>query len=140
MNARPRCVFVDDDPDYLAMLRQIFPRICPEIEAIGFGSSVEALDFLRRVRVSFVLTDLRMPVLNGLQFAAAVRELNPAIPIILISGNEYGVDELTGVVDAVLWKGALISELAPTLDRLGIERSVPGLGWVGPREVEAPKS
>src|SRR5687767_3350655 len=62
--ARPRCLIVDDEP----RLRQVLARL---MRGDGFdcdeaGSGVEALEALERTPVPLLLTDLRMPRMDGL--------------------------------------------------------------------------
>ncbi|MFN8592843.1 MAG: response regulator [Thermomicrobiales bacterium] len=48
----------------------------------------QALDILRRVRPDVIVLDLRMPVMDGLDFAERYRESEPAAaPIILVSAT-----------------------------------------------------
>jgi signal transduction histidine kinase len=44
-------------------------------------------EFQRRTDIDVIVTDLRMPGMNGIEFAFKIRETNPDIPIIFISGN-----------------------------------------------------
>ena len=61
----PRCLVVDDEP----RLRQVLMRL---MEGDGFlcqqaASGVEALEALRRTPATLVLTDLRMPQMDGIE-------------------------------------------------------------------------
>lgn len=140
MSTIPCCVLVDDDPDYLTLLKFQLPRICPDLKIFSFCSGLAALEFLTRTRVRFVLTDLQMPGLNGLQLTAAIHSIDSAIPVIIMSGGEIGEGAVAAGANAVLWKVTLMAELGPTLERLGINTAMPGLGWMaGSREVHAPR-
>ncbi len=60
------------------------------LSVVQVASGKEALDILREQpgRADLVMTDLTMPVMNGVALARAIRALRVAVPIILISG--YG--------------------------------------------------
>ena len=39
-------------------------------------------------RIDLVLLDLRMPRMNGVETAGLIRAMDPAIPIVMMSGNQ----------------------------------------------------
>ncbi len=49
---------------------------------------VEGLDLFERERPDIVLTDLRMPDVDGLEVLLRVREISPEIPLIVVSGTD----------------------------------------------------
>jgi putative two-component system response regulator len=78
-----RCLVVDDEP----RLRQVLVRL---MEADGFlcdqaANGVEALEILADRAVTLVLTDLRMPRMDGLELLREVRARYPATAVILIT-------------------------------------------------------
>ena len=61
------------------------------LETEGFdvtdaGSSTEALRVLSGVDIDLLITDIQMPVMNGLELAQAVRADRPEMSILLMSG------------------------------------------------------
>src|SRR5918992_731559 len=78
-----RCLVVDDEP----RLRQALVRL---MQLDGFtcfecGSGVEALEILAREPVILVLTDLRMPKMDGAMLLREVRERYPDVAVIMIT-------------------------------------------------------
>ena len=78
-----RCLVVDDEP----RLRQALVRL---MQIDGFtcfecGSGVEALEILAREPVILVLTDLRMPKMDGATLLREVRERYPDTAVIMIT-------------------------------------------------------
>ncbi|MDB6142455.1 MAG: Two-component hybrid sensor and regulator [Pseudomonas sp.] len=67
----------------------------------------KGLEVLERERPALIITDFMMPVMDGLEFASAVRAL-PAVshlPIILISGAQAHIGmQRTDLFNAVLMK------------------------------------
>jgi signal transduction histidine kinase/CheY-like chemotaxis protein len=57
-------------------------------QAEGVGDSQEALDRLTQEVFSLLLTDIRMPGLDGLELLAMAKELDPHISVVMITG--YG--------------------------------------------------
>jgi signal transduction histidine kinase len=61
------------------------------LEAMGYRvlaarSGAEALRLLERTRVHLVVTDHAMPQMTGTQLAQRVREHDPALPVVLVTG------------------------------------------------------
>ncbi len=78
---------------------EIFRKVLPKIidwNSIGFDivgtaeNGFEALKLLEHLEVDVILTDIRMPVLNGLELAMEVKSRYPSIKTILLSAfNEF---------------------------------------------------
>ncbi len=56
-------------------------------EVVTLESKVEALERLREIKPDLVTTDLYSPRMSGLEFIQLVKELDPSIPVLVISGN-----------------------------------------------------
>ncbi len=85
------------------------------------GTAVDALDLCGKNVLDIVVTDHKMPKLNGLELIARIRKLHPAISLILISGftDALGLDEATTGADAVLQKNNNeVSQLIRAVGRL----------------------
>jgi response regulator RpfG family c-di-GMP phosphodiesterase len=79
----PQCLVVDDEP----RLRQVLQRV---MEADGFAcrtaaSGREAIDVLNVAPAELVLTDLRMPEMDGIELLKAVRERWPDTAVMLVT-------------------------------------------------------
>ncbi|NVN91957.1 MAG: sigma-54-dependent Fis family transcriptional regulator [Desulfuromonadales bacterium] len=88
-------------------------------EVIVAGNGVEGVAHFREEQPDIVFTDLRMPIMGGLDVIKAIKELSPDTPIIVISG--------TGVVkDAVesLRRGAWDYVEKPIHDLAALEHMV----------------
>jgi CheY-like chemotaxis protein len=53
----------------------------------------EALEMANKIRPNYLLTDVLMPRMNGVELAIAVTKMQPAVRILLFSGNN-GVSEI----------------------------------------------
>lgn len=81
----PRVLFVDDDRDLLSAQTQ-------GLEIAGFAVQPfsRAAEALRQVSPDFegvVLSDVRMPEMDGLTLFARIHAIDPDIPVILITGH-----------------------------------------------------
>lgn len=75
---------VDDDNTLLKFfkihLNKFFSRV------IVVKNAKEAIDTLREKEIDLVISDIRMPRMDGLQLMKRVRKHDPSIPMLMISG------------------------------------------------------
>ena len=96
-------LFVDDNETMLELYRMLLTseRVRWEVRMAGGGAA--ALQLLATTRFDVVVSDLHMPGMSGLEFAAKLRRARIGSPIILVSayGAERTPRELrrAGVVD-----------------------------------------
>ena len=75
---------VDDDAAALALRCAVLSSAGYEVLPAADGAA--ALELFRRIQVDLVITDYCLPGLTGMQVAAEMKRLKPAIPIVLFSG------------------------------------------------------
>ncbi len=78
---------VDDEELLRVLLRQTLERHGFQVILAQDGQEAVRL-FQATPRLDMVLLDLRMPRMNGIETAGAIRCLDSAIPIVLMSGNQ----------------------------------------------------
>jgi PAS domain S-box-containing protein len=108
-----RILVVDDEPSVRRVLARMLGRL--GYEAVEAANGLEALDRVRAAGSAFsaVLLDLDMPGLDGRACLRRLRELAPALPVLLSTGlpaSELGAD-LSGAA-GVLPKPYQLGELA----------------------------
>lgn len=81
-----RILFVDDDKDILMMVEQYLQMQGYDITTVDSG--LKALDLIREQEIHIIFTDYKMPEFNGLELLAAVKQYNPIIEVIIVTG--YG--------------------------------------------------
>jgi len=83
-----RILIVDDDPNILFLLTQYLAQLGPDYQVEACSSGSEALA-LSRVRLfDLVISDYNMAGLNVLQLAQTLRERQPELKFILMSGHD----------------------------------------------------
>ncbi len=80
-------LLVDDNRGFRTELRLLLEDCGVEVVAEGENGQ-EAVELATRADVDVVLMDLRMPVMDGLQAARALRDTDPALPVIILSAYE----------------------------------------------------
>jgi DNA-binding response OmpR family regulator len=82
---RQRILVVDDEPDILESLRDVLEACDPHVEVVGARSGFEALGLLRSAPFDLLLTDYKMPRMDGLDLAREVRASHPDLPVVLLT-------------------------------------------------------
>lgn len=78
-----RVLYVDDDPLNLSLFELQFQKY---FEIILCSESPKAIDMIRQESIELLLTDFQMPDMNGIELVAAVSELFPNLPCVMVSG------------------------------------------------------
>ena len=84
MTASP-LIFVDDDPDLRRATTQMLMLAGFDVQA--FDSAEAALPSVSETFEGPIVTDIRMPRMNGLAFFERVRAIDPDLPVILVTGH-----------------------------------------------------
>ena len=87
MTERKRILFVDDEPNLLRGLRRMLYPMSNEWEMAFMESGKAALAELASKPYDVVVTDMRMPVMDGAALLAEVRSSYPEISRIVLSGH-----------------------------------------------------
>ncbi|MDR9498619.1 MAG: nitrogen regulation protein NR(I) [Hydrogenovibrio sp.] len=81
----PLIWIVDDDASIRWVLREALDDRPYEVE--DFDSPLEALRELKNVKPSAVISDVRMPEMDGLEFMEAIHDVDPHIPVIIMTAH-----------------------------------------------------
>lgn len=79
-------MLVDDQPELRRFLARYLTRV--GFEVLEARDGVVALDLVRQHRVDAVLSDIRMPRMGGLALLDALLQLDPHLPVVLMSGSD----------------------------------------------------
>jgi len=85
VNPDPRILLVDDNTIVRDMLVDLVGSLGYHADAAVGGE--EALDLFDRGRYGVVLTDLVMPGMSGWEVLAALRQRDPHIPVVIVTGS-----------------------------------------------------
>ena len=80
---------VDDEQEQRLALIERVDWNKAGFEVVGEAENgVEALDVLESLEPDLILTDIKMPMISGLELAARVREIRPATQVVILSGYD----------------------------------------------------
>jgi CheY-like chemotaxis protein len=126
LSTRRRILLVDDNANGLAARKSV-------LEELGYSivTSTSGADALEQFEspdpFDLVVTDYKMPRMDGLELIGRLRKHTPSLPIVLISGyvDTLGMNEASTGADVVIQKSANeVSHLIRSVNRLLRRKSV----------------
>ena len=112
----PNILVVEDDEAMREFLVEAISRSGYAVEAVANGS--DALDRVSVAPFDLLLTDIRMPGLDGLELARKARVNNPALGVLLVTAyaqDALGAPDFEGTQTDVLSKPFNLNELIERL-------------------------
>lgn len=120
---------IDDDPDITQLFHDVLRENVDGISVFAFNDPVNAFEHFTENKESYalVISDLRMPGLNGLELLKKVKRSNPKVRTILMSA--YNFEEYEAyqkymeehVIDSTIEKPVTINKLCQSVrDELSI--------------------
>lgn len=119
-----RIVLVDDDPDMRNLLRQLLEEAGHTVEALGSGDA--ALDYLGQHPADCLISDLKLPGMDGAALVEAVRKSSPNLHIVMLTGSASVSDRERAIeagAHTYLVKPVTLDALMTSID--GPENSAP---------------
>lgn len=88
---------VDDEFDILDALKDLLEGALPKVRVHTAASGPEALQILGREPISLIVTDYRMPKMNGVEFLAQADKVRPGVPHLMISAFDRELTQELGI-------------------------------------------
>jgi DNA-binding NtrC family response regulator len=85
-----RILVVDDEPGMVSSLQDLLEDYGHIVETADSG--YEALDRIKETSYSFVLMDVRMPGINGVETLRKIKQIDPNCTVVMMTA--YSLDEL----------------------------------------------
>ena len=117
--AAARILLVDDNKSGLAARKSVLEELGYRV-ATASGAD-DGLECFSNSEFDLVVTDYRMPKMDGVEFIRKIRTIHPEIPIIMLSGyvEAAGLTESNTGADLVILKSANeVTHLVRSVSRL----------------------
>jgi len=83
-------VIVDDEPDLLDLLKLILSEKTNH-QVLTTSDPHQAIEWCKSLKADLLISDLRMPEMEGIEILKIIKQLDPNLPLILITA--YGTIE-----------------------------------------------
>lgn len=97
---KPKVLLVDDDPDLLVLLSEVCEGLGCDVQKAQNGRV--ALEFLKVAKFTVVISDMRMPQMDGMSLLRSIEKMGFQVPVIMMTGHSdftpEDVDAANGVV------------------------------------------
>jgi len=111
-------LFVDDEEKVLATLKRLLMRKQEEWAMIYISEAEKALEIIKTQLIDLVVTDLRMPKINGLELAQSVRKNSPNTKILILTAYAGVLPEnIMDMIDGIITKPFNPPELVESLEQ-----------------------
>jgi signal transduction histidine kinase len=122
---KERILIVDDDPS----IREIITRLVNEMgyEGVKAGNGREAMDLLRQSPFLLMITDMRMPEMDGFELTRSARAEFPILPVICMTahGGSYTYTDVVGYgATDYITKPFTLDEMTAKLNRVVREKNL----------------
>lgn len=104
-----RLLYVDDEETNLLLFEVSFAN---DFNIITAESGADALEMLKSAEFDIIVSDMKMPEMNGLEFILEVKKIKPDIPCYMLSG--YSLD---GEIDDAIENGLIIDFFQKPLNK-----------------------
>ena len=87
-----KVLIVDDEKPFLDLLEEGFKPYRQEFQLATAGDDRQAIEYLRKNPVDLVVTDIKMPQMDGFELLSYLREFLPEVPVILMTA--FGTNDI----------------------------------------------
>jgi CheY-like chemotaxis protein len=121
-----RILFVDDEPIVLRALDRAIRVQRRPWKAVFVSSGKDALELLQRETFDVIVSDIGMPVMDGVTLLHNVREQFPHMARLALSGEARSEERMRAVLAIHQWlaKPCPLAKLVDTIDRLSWARTL----------------
>jgi YesN/AraC family two-component response regulator len=78
-------LYVEDEAETRELIVEALEAYFPEVQLQTASNGAEGLRIFQESRPQLVLTDIRMPVMDGIQMAAEIKALDPLVDVIALT-------------------------------------------------------
>ena len=116
---KKQILFVDDEPHVLGGLRRSLHSVRDEWDIYTAPGGAEALEFLKTKAVDMVVSDLRMPGMDGVELLNTIQHLHPQMIRFVLSGyaDRFMILRCAGPAHKFLVKPCEIDSLVKSIRR-----------------------
>lgn len=111
MDDKTKIIVIDDDKNLLALFEQVLKE---KYDVVTYASPIEALSWLGKNHVDLVITDIRMPQLDGLSLLKKLRKVLPSLPVII----HTAYTSIENLKEGIQWQANGLMQKPVSLDEI----------------------
>jgi len=117
MKKKKKLLVVEDEKNLCLLYREELTR--EGYKVIAVSDAETAIQHIQKQPFDLIITDIRMPVKNGIELITQIMALRKDIPIIINTAYQsYKHDFMTWAADAYIVKSASLDELKSKIKEL----------------------
>ncbi|QIA09799.1 response regulator [Draconibacterium halophilum] len=117
MNNKPKILYVDDEELNIKVFQLTFSEC---FEVLTADSAMKGMEiFCNDPNINFVISDMRMPVMNGLEFIRKIKSVCKHTPCSILSAYQQNPEIMNA-----LNNGEIVDYLMKPFDKGAIERLI----------------
>ena len=117
MKKKKKLLIVEDEKNLCLLYREEFTKEGYKVTAVSDAET--ALELIKKQPFDLIITDIRMPVKNGIELITQIMALRKETPIIINTAYQsYKHDFMTWAADAYIVKSASLDELKSKVKEL----------------------
>jgi CheY-like chemotaxis protein len=110
-------LYVDDEEINLMLFRELFKN---KYEVLTAESGIKALDILeKQSNIDVVISDMKMPLMNGLEFISKARQKFNAVLFFILTGYE-----ISSEIEKALQDGLILKYFQKPFKRVEIDSEI----------------
>jgi two-component system, response regulator YesN len=133
-------LLVEDEANIRSGFKKVLENVIGGVHVAGEATNGrEALEWLKSHTVDAVITDIRMGEMGGIELIKRLKDQNPTLPVVIISGYndfEYAREAIRHEAVDYLLKPVETAELAQVVERLKKRTGVESAGKSAQKESE----
>ncbi len=88
-----KIICVDDEELVLSLVVHLCKQIPQVSDVKGFTNPLEALEYLKENQADAAFLDIDMPEINGIQLAVKIKDMQPDVAIVFLTGySDYAIE------------------------------------------------
>jgi DNA-binding NtrC family response regulator len=102
--SKANVVLLVDDEEMVVTSIKSFLTLETDYEVVSFTSPQEALEYVKDHKVDLIISDYLMPDMDGIQFLAQVKDLQPEATRVLLTGYADKENAIKAINDVGLYQ------------------------------------
>lgn len=102
--SKPNVVLLVDDEEMVVTSIKSFLMLETDYEVVSFTSPREALEYVKTNKVDLVISDYLMPDMDGIEFLAEVKDIQPEATRVLLTGYADKENAIKAINDVGLYQ------------------------------------